>query len=230
MSAKELISPPQRYKPEGYPTNPYDRAKAEWDDRIGSSVAQAYNWRKIAFCAIGLCFILSGGLIYQSTKSQVIPYIVEVDGSGATQVAGAANDSKHVPQEKEVKYFLSQFIQKTRSLPMDPVVYRQNLDSSYVCMEQEASKKFNTLMKQENAAEKIGRQTIQVNIKVVIPISDKNFQVRWTETIYENGSLKESNNMTGLFMLSFGQPKDEKEIMQNPLGIFIKDLSWSKEI
>lgn len=230
MSAKEWISPPQRYKPEGYPVNPYDRAKEEWDNRIGSSVAQAYNWRKIAFCAIGLCFILGGGLIYQSTKAQVIPYVIEVNGDGVPQVAGAVNETKHVPQEKEIKYFLGQFIQKTRSLPMDPVVYRQNLDAAYTCMQQEAANKFNALMKKENSAEMLGRQTIQVNVKVVIPMSDQTYQVRWTESVYENGSLKETNNMAGVFMLTFGQPQNEKAIMQNPLGIFIKDLSWSKEI
>lgn len=31
------------------PETPYLQARQEWDNRIGSSVIQAYNWRKIAF-------------------------------------------------------------------------------------------------------------------------------------------------------------------------------------
>jgi len=35
--------------------------------------------------------------------------------------------------------------------------------------------------------------------------------------------------MTGIFTVTIIQGKDKKSLMENPLGIYVKDFSWSEE-
>ena len=76
--SKELSQPTATYKPEGLPVSPYIKAKDIWDNRIGNARQQAYNWRLAFFGALALSFLLVIGLIFQSAKSSVVPYVVEV--------------------------------------------------------------------------------------------------------------------------------------------------------
>jgi len=57
------VTPPAR--------EPYQRAAQEWDNRIGSAVVQAKNWRMAAFGALGLAALSLGGFIYQSSNTHV---------------------------------------------------------------------------------------------------------------------------------------------------------------
>lgn len=230
MSVKELLQPTQNYKATEELVTPYLRAKEEWDNRIGSSRVQAANWR---FCALGLivlCIILTFGLIYQSTKSKITPYIVQVEANGAATAIGPAK-VEYIPQDKEIKYFLSQIIQKSRTIPLDPVVAKQNWLSVYAFLRPSAALKMNERVKDENPFGKIGDETISVDVNVIVPMSDNTYQIRWTETVYtKEGSQKETYKMTGLFTIDFTTPTDEKSLYTNPLGLFVKDFSWSKEL
>lgn len=231
MSVKELNEPTPNYKPSEGPVTPYQRAKEEWDNRIGNARVQAFNWRLCALASLGLCIILAFGLIYQSSKSMVTPYVVQVDGDGLVKAIGPAKESNYVPQEKEIKYFLSQLVQKTRMIPLDPVVAKQNWVSAYAFMLPSAAAKMNEIVKAENPMAKVGQETVQVDINVIVRMSKDTYQVRWKEdTFSKEGAPKASCKMTGLFTIAFSTPRTEKELMVNPLGLYIKDFSWSKEL
>ncbi|HOJ78464.1 MAG TPA: conjugal transfer protein TrbF [Bacillota bacterium] len=231
MSVKELNQPTQSYHPESYPVTPYDRAREEWDNRIGSARVQALNWRLCALVSITLCLVLAIGLIYQSSKSMVTPYVVQVGSDGTATAIGPARESKYVPQEKEIKYFLSQVVQKARTIPLDPVIAKQNWLSVYAFLRQSAANKMSQIVKVEEPLKKIGTETVQVDINVVVAMSKDTYQIRWREDVYsKEGALKDSYWMTGLFTFDFSTPRSEKELLQNPLGLYIKDFSWSKEL
>jgi type IV secretory pathway TrbF-like protein len=109
-------------KPSDAPVTPYQKAAGEWDRRIGLARVQAYNWRIIALSLCGLSSLLVIGLIYQSSKSTVTPYVVQVAKEGVVQAVGPAKQTNYSPGLPVIEYFLSQFIKSVRSIPMDPVV------------------------------------------------------------------------------------------------------------
>lgn len=231
MSVKELNEPTPSYKPLEEPVTPYMKAQAEWDNRIGTARVQAFNWRLCALASISLSIILAFGLIYQSSKSMVVPYVVQVDREGLAQTIGPAKESNYVPQEKEIKYFLGQFVQKARTIPLDPVVAKQNWLSVYAFLLPSGASKMNEIVKQENPLNKVGMETVQVGVNVIVKMSENTYQVRWQEEVFsKEGALKESYRMTGLFTISMSTPKTEKDVLVNPLGLYIKDFSWSKEL
>lgn len=228
---KELLQPTTSYKPENPPLNPYLRAKAEWDQRIGSARVQAYNWRIAALGAMLLSLVLALGLIYQSSKSTVMPYVVKVDSAGMVESVGMAKQSNYTPQDKEIKYFISQFIQKIRSLPLDVVVAKQNWMTAYQFLKPAAAQKINELLRKEDLKAKLGTgETIQVTIKVITKKSGDSYEARWKEEVFKNGVLRETRNMTGFFTVEITPPTSEKEVLTNPLGIYYKDLFYSQEL
>ncbi len=85
----------QRYGRTPAPETPYQRAGQLWDERIGSARVQARSWRLIAFGCLGLTTALSGGLMWQSLQSRVVPFVVEVDRLGEARAVTPAEAGYH---------------------------------------------------------------------------------------------------------------------------------------
>ena len=145
MSIKEFNFATKNYKSYEYPETSFMKAKQEWDDRIGSARVQAKNWR---LCALGLTclsILLTIGLISVSSKSRVTPYVVQLNPDGSVQAVGPAREMNYTLKEPEIKYFLSQFVQKTRSLPLDAAVAKQNWIVAYAFLSQSGAIKMNAI-------------------------------------------------------------------------------------
>jgi type IV secretory pathway TrbF-like protein len=227
---KELLQPKNCQADQG-PVTPYQKARAEWDRREGDARKQAKNWRLAALISGFTCLTLVFGLIYQSSKATVTPYVVHVNSDGVVQALGLAQQNHYVPQEAEIKFFLGQLITKTRTLPADPVVAKKNWVDVYAFLRESAAQKMTEFMTGSDMAGRIGKETIEVNVTVIVPLSKNSYQIRWQEKNYNlQGAQQEVTKMTGLFTIELAPPKDEKALAVNPLGIFVKDFSWSKEI
>ncbi|MBT1077217.1 conjugal transfer protein TrbF [Geobacter grbiciae] len=231
MSKNELNDSPVSLKPATAPVTPYQLAQEEWDKRIGSARVQAKNWRITAIGTIGVAAIAVCGLIYQSSKTQVVPYVVQVNSEGIVQAAGPAKQMNYAPGENEIKFFLSQFVTSVRSLPLDPVVAKNSWLKAYQYLRQGAANTLNEIAQKEQPFSHIGQETVAVQVINVTAMSKDTYQVRWNETVYNReGVTIGSQSMTGLFSIEFQPPKDEKTLMVNPIGLYIKQFSWSKDV
>ena len=63
-------------------SNPYVEARREWDERYADLVLGKRNWQITAGGLLLLSLILAAGVVWQSTRSRFIPYVVEVDKLG----------------------------------------------------------------------------------------------------------------------------------------------------
>lgn len=227
----ELNQRPQSFKPEAAPVTPYQRAADEWDRRIGSAVVQAKNWRLATLLISGLACLLGAGLVYQSAKSTVSPYVVQVDRDGAVQAVGPARQTNYRPGRPVIEYFLVQFVTKVRSVPLDPVVVKSQWLSAYDYLRQGAANTLNEIALREEPFSKIGLETVSVRLKSVVPLSSDSYQVRWEETTYgKEGVTISTKGMTGVFYIEIVPPTDEQKLRANPLGLFIRQFSWSRDV
>jgi len=214
------------------PKTPAEKAEDKWDRRIGATVIQNANLRKIIVGLIIVIVLLTAGLVIQSLKSAVVPYVVEVDSStGMVRNAGIVKESNYTPKDAEIKYFLSKFVINTREIPLDPVVYKDHWNSAYAFLTKAAAAKMNAEIKNEKVAEKFGRKTVQVNITSILPMEGSNsYQIRWNEEEFSIGSgEKIVTPMTSIFTITNIPAKDEETLKVNPLGIYISDFNWSKD-
>ena len=227
----ELKAPTETYKPGEAPVTAYQKAAEEWDRRIGTARVQAKNWRLAALSAMALAAILAGGLIFQSAKSTVVPYVVQVNSDGIVQAAGPARQVNYRPGKPVIEHFLVQFVTNVRSLPLDQVVAKNQWLSAYEYLRKSAANTLNEIAVREQPFSRIGQETVAVRIKSVVSLSRDSYQVRWEETSFSKEGVSTGvRGMTGIFYIEVVPPTDEKKLRANPLGLFIKQFSWTRDI
>ncbi|MBQ7478210.1 MAG: conjugal transfer protein, partial [Selenomonadaceae bacterium] len=78
MNIKGMFKRPERFT--NYdPDSPAERAARKWDEREGEIVVQNQNLRLLLAGMMVVAICLTGGLVYKSMASAVMPYVVEVD-------------------------------------------------------------------------------------------------------------------------------------------------------
>jgi len=217
--------------PDSIAETPYQRAKQEFDDLIGNARLQAYHWRMAFFVTVLVLCVTVLGMIYLSSQSKIIPYIVEVESSGAVRLVGKAQQIDYEPNIQSIKYFLSLFVQNIRSIPADQVLLKKNFLNAYHFVTSKGRNLLNEYARQYDPFTKQKEYVIAVEISNVVKMSDKSFQVQWLEQIYsKNGSMVNQNHYTGIFTITFSTPKDETILQNNPLGLFIDFFNISKNL
>ena len=218
-----------RYSKTPIPETPYQAAQQLWDERIGSSRVQAKNWRLMAFGSLTLAFVMAGGLILYSARSTITPYVVEVDRTGQVLGVGPAVQAYH-PQNAEIAYFLSRFIEDVRSVPLDPIVLRQNWLEAYDYVTPRGAAMLNAYARANNPFAQVGQRTVTVQVRSIVRVSGSSFQAQWTEQTFANGALVSTERWTGILTIVIHTPHDVVSLSKNPLGIYIDGLDWSRDL
>ncbi len=221
--------PSVRYSDTPAPVTPYQAAQQAWDERIGSARVQAYNWRVMAFGSLALLFIMAAGLLWQSTRSTLVPYIVEVDREGGARAVGPAREAQR-PGDGQIGHHLSTFIHNVRSLSIDPIVLRDNWNSAYHYVTPRGAALLNEYARANDPFIRVGRESVAIQITSVVRASQTSFQLRWIERTYTNGVLTATARWTAMLSFVLQPPTTQELIHKNPLGIYVDGLDWSKEL
>lgn len=207
---------------------PYQRAGQVWDDRMGLSIAHARNWRRIAVANLGLAAFLGAGWWVQADRAIVKPFVVEVAEWGQTQKITAL-DGRYEPTQAQTGYALAQWIRDVRSKSIDPIVIRQNLMRAYDLLTPRAAGFLNDWAQSRDPFAEAGREAINVEVLNVVRRSEKTFDLQWRETRFVNGHQVGSARWRALITVTVQPPKTEAELMRNPLGLKIEDVSWTPD-
>ncbi|CAL7962570.1 type IV secretion system protein TrbF [Gammaproteobacteria bacterium] len=209
------------------PITPYQRAQQEWDLRIGSSRAQARNWRICTFFSLLIAIALAWGLVFVLTSHKEKIFIAQVTTEGRV-VNVSPLVVRYQPNEAQKEYFITHFIELVRTLTLDPVAVKQNWINAYSFLSSRGGERFNTYFKENNLVSLLGKKTITLQITDINPVSTNTMHVRWTETtINTNGQEEGKKNYSGIFTIVTKQPTTREEILRNPLGIYIVDFNVS---
>ncbi len=219
----------QRYATTPEPVTPYQRAAQAWDDRIGSARVQAKNWRLAAFGALGLASTMGLGLIWLSTQSRVVPYVVQVDKQGGVSAVAPAIQH-YVPSDAQIAYFLARFITDVRSLSIDPVVVRNNWLEAYDYTTDRGAVFLNNAAQKNDPFKAIGESTASVQVTSVVRVSDTSFQVKWREQHFERDALSRTERWTAILSIVTKEPANADVLHENPLGLYVNGINWSREL
>jgi type IV secretion system protein VirB5 len=219
----------QRYGRTPEPVTPYQKAAQAWDERIGSARVQARNWRLMAFGGLLLSSGLSGGLLWQSMQSRVVPYVVEVDRLGEARAVAPA-DRPFEPTDPQIAWHLAKFVSNVRSVSLDPVLMRENWLSAYDFATQRGALFLGDYARSSNPFADVGRRTVSVQVTSVVRASERSFQVKWTESVFERGSLAGTSHWTAILSIVMKPPRSAETLRKNPLGLYVDAIDWSKEI
>ena len=220
--------PSVRYGTTPEPVTPYQKAAQVWDERIGSARVQARNWRLMALGCLALSAGLSAALAWQSTRSSVVPYVVEVDNLGAAQAVAPAL-AEYRPTDPQIAWHLARFVENVRQVPADPIVLRQSWLSAYDFATDRGAIALNDYARVNDPFALVGDTQVSVEVSSVIRASDTSFRVAWVERRYENGQLAGTERWTAILSVVVQPPRDAERLRANPLGVYVHAINWSRE-
>lgn len=211
------------------PETPYARAQAVWDERMGSARAQAANWRLAAFGALGVSCLSVGGLIWQSSRSIVTPYVVEIDETGAARAVGPAIET-YTPSDAQIAHSLAEFIRDVRSVSIDPVVVRENWLRAYDYATDRGAMALNDYARDNDPFKDVGRRSVTVDVASVVRATDESFEIRWSEKTYASGQFEKQERFTAHLTVVMSPPRTAEALHKNPLGLYVHGVNWSKDL
>ncbi len=110
-------------------SNPYVEAHRQWDERYANLVCGKRNWQIVTTVFSLLSLILAVGIVWLTTRSRYISYVVEVDklGYGLTVPRPLIPSTEPGLIERMERYEVASFIRDAR-LSSDPGAEQHMLD------------------------------------------------------------------------------------------------------
>ncbi|ATS24836.1 type IV secretory pathway, TrbF protein [Xanthomonas citri pv. fuscans] len=230
-STKDLLQTPVGQRPSSPPMSPHhDSARKGWTDKLEKSESDKRAWRWAAVGGYALSVLLAGGLVALSNRPPPKPLIARINTDGAPQVVGYASPN-YKPGPAEIRYFLKHWVELVRTVPLDPVVVKSAWNEAYSFMTPASANKLNAEARVPGSTmSKVGQETVTTQVTSVVPVSADSYQVRWVETSFtDQGQVKERATWTSTFTIKQSTPDPKIELV-NPLGLFITDFNWQRDI
>jgi type IV secretion system protein VirB5 len=190
---------------------------------------QAKNWRLAFFGALALSGGLAAGIVWQSARGYIVPWVVQVDRLGEAQAVAPA-ETGYRPTDPQIAFHLARFIEQLRAIPADPVIVRQNWLRAYDFTTDRGAMALNDYARANDPFANVGRVQVAVDVSSVIRASPDSFRVAWTERRYQDGSLAETSRWTAILTVVVQPPRDTEKLRANPLGIYVNAINWSREL
>lgn len=217
------------FEPKKQLETPYQRAREVIDRRVGLSRKEAYNWRLFALGSLAVGALAVGGLIWQSMKARVVPYVVELDGEGAVRLVGTPATETYRPSEGVRRKFLEDWLFDVRERSSDKTVVRQNLMDAYEVVTGKAKGQLDTLLEDEKPFEFIERHTRQLKVLSINKVAERNWRIEWREDVFnDEGFRQDSAQYVGILKLTHERPETKKEAKKNPLGLYVTHFSMNR--
>ncbi len=223
----------------GEGSNPYLSARRTWNEHMGDLAASRQTWQMLGLLSLLIALGSVGGMIYIGSQSKFIPYVVEVDKLGQT-LAVAPADRVHGVDQRAIHAAVASFIQQARMVSPDVALQRKAIFSVYAMLDPDdpATAKMNEFMNgrpESSPFKRAEREMVSTEIVSVIAQSPQTWQVDWTETVRDRQGIMKSPpyRMRALVTVYVTEPApdiSEAQLRNNPLGIYVSDFAWSKQL
>jgi type IV secretion system protein TrbF len=218
--------------------NPYLSARRTWNDHMQSVVSSRQAWQIMGILSLLVALVGVGGMIHIGQQSKFIPYVVQVDKLGETAAVSVAD--KAVPADQRViASALAAFIANARMITPDVTLQRKAVFDVYALLPANvpATQKMTEFYNGTEASSPFKRATkemVSIEISTVMPHTVDTWQVDWLETTRDRqGAIKsrpvQMRAMVTLFIVAPTPATTEDQLRKNPMGIFIRDFTWSKQ-
>lgn len=211
--------------------NPYLNARREWDERYGDLMTRARNWQRFAAISAAIAGLSVAGIAYIGAQSKIQPFVVVTDQLGSpVAVARPVSTGKTAADQRIVIATLANWVVNARTVTSDAAAQQVFVDRVYAMVSKSVADQLNEWFKTNSP---FGRnETVRVEINAVLPQSKDTYQVSWTEVHQRVGAAAVAEKWKALVTVSQSDELAQKPgiALWNPFGLYIKELSWTKEI
>jgi len=216
--------------PDSKPYNPYLAARREWDERYGDLITRARNWRLIALTNSLVALAAVAGMAFLASRSRIIPFVVAIDSLGRPVATGLAEQATTADDRLRRATVLS-WIEDLRTVTTDGIAQRRAIDRVYahIANGSEAQAFVSEFYRNDQPQKRAQTETTSVDVKSVLPTSDRTVEVEWIETTRDlYGAVKGQERWKGAFTITVSPPSDERLARMNPLGVYVTNASWTR--
>lgn len=209
---------------------PYLNARREWDERYGDALSRAHSWRIAALSAIGVAGLSVVSVGYIGTQSKIRPFVVAIDTMGSPVAIAKPTGGSAVSQRIIIAQ-LANWIWNARTVLSDPAAQKVLIDNVYALSSAETGRYLNEYYTAHSPFSGDGTVT-HINITSVLPISSDTYQITWLESRAQPGKASASESWKANITVGIDSKLAEKPqvAIVNPLGIFIKSITWTQVI
>lgn len=188
-------------------------------------------WERVSKILLILLTISLLVNFYIFKRKPLVPYLVTVTANGEVLDLGEVEYGNNIqPTDAQISYFLAKIIKNLREVPATEEQFQIQLQEVSNFMSKPVLTRLWNIDKQskENILRTGGRRFTDKITIVKIP-NQPAFDVRWQEiTIDINGVVVERNYFQSTLSVSITPPTTKEELRTNPIGIFIEDMTTSK--
>jgi len=214
--------------------SPYLDARQIWNDRMAPVVSSRQMWQLIAILSLLLAMAAVAGIIQIGRQSKLVPYVVEVDKLGQAVAVSSAQVAEPA-DPRVIRATVASFISDARLVTPDGTLQRGAVLRVYAVLVagDPATAKMNEWLNgnpDANPFKRAETEMVSIEIKSVMPQTDSTWQVDWVETVRDRKGVMTSEpfRMRALVTVYLAPPTTEEQVRKNPLGIFVRDFSWTK--
>ena len=219
--------------------NPYLSARRTWNDHVGSVVSSRQTWQLLGVLSLLIALAGIGGVIHIGSQSKFVPYVVEVDKLGQP-VAVAPAQQAAAADQRVMRASVASFISDARLVTPDIALQRKAIYRLYSMLSANdaATAKTNEWMNgtdESSPMKRATKETVSTEIISALPQTADTWQVDWTETVRDRqGVLKappvRMRALITVYTIAATPQTTVEQLLNNPLGIYVRDYSWSKQL
>jgi type IV secretion system protein TrbF len=219
--------------------NPYLSARRTWNDHVGSVVASRQTWQMVGILSLLIALAGVGGMIHVASQSRFVPYVVEVDKLGQAVAVAPARRAAAADQ-RVVHASVASFISDARLVTPDVALQRKAVFRLYSMLSASdpATAKTNEWLngvEDSNPFKRAARETVSTEVLSVLPQTPDTWQVDWMETARDRQGVMKGQPfrmraLITVYTVPATPETTEEQVRNNPLGIYVRDFSWSKQL
>lgn len=211
----------------------YEKAKEEFFDFYMKQSRQIHTWKTAFFINFIVLMISLGITFYLTTRSNLIPYVIEVDETGNAKAINPAHQVNYIPSEVIKEYHLKEVIKNMRNVPRDRVLIGRNFSKVLFYLSSQMQNKYKNLIQNEELTDMVNKtisRDINIHSLTRIAGTKNSYQIRWEERFYNSEGINiDTEKMLGIFTLKIKQPTTLEQLNNNPIGLLVEDFSITKE-
>lgn len=214
--------------------NPYLDARKEWNAQFGRQVSEKNTWRLVALVALLISLVSIGGLVTLGASTKVVPYVAVIDELGNPLATGMAQTSA-TNDPRVIRAVVGDFIKNFRSVTTDGYAQKELIrrtysmlsaqDPSYRVMNEHFSSE------QWDPFERATKITVSVEMSLILPLSNNSYRVEWNEIDRDRtGQIMNTHGYQANLTVKQSEELSGQEMLENPLGLYITEIHWSRRI
>ena len=223
----------------GESDNPYLSARRTWNDHAAQAASSRQAWQLLALLSLLVALAAVGGMVHVASQSRFVPYVVEVDKLGQP-VAVAPAQQAAAADQRVVRAAVASFVGDARLVTPDIALQRKAVYRLYsmLAANDPATAKANEWLNgtdESSPLKRAARETVSTEIISALPQTGDTWQVDWTETVRDRqGVLKappfRMRALLTVYTVAATPQTTEEQLRNNPLGIYVRDFSWAKQL